>query len=1415
MTRANVNVRQILLKRGTTVRSLNYTGPAGEITIDTDLKTLRIHDGLTPGGFVISSNGGNTSALINSINANVTAANLQIVNLWSNAAVQSIGIITSNTQMKSYVDQQISHISLTPGPQGLQGIQGNTGPAGAQGVQGNIGPAGPQGIQGIQGVAGPTGPQGIQGNTGSQGPQGIQGIKGNRGDQGISVTLLGNVAAPENLPFTANAGEAYIVNTTGNLWFWNSTLSSWGDIGPIVGPRGDKGDTGEQGIQGNVGPQGIQGIQGNAGPTGEQGIQGIQGNVGPQGETGPTGAQGPQGVPGSSISGWSVDTFNGFVPNTDNLQDIGTVSNRVRHIYVGPGSISIGDSVLSESVSGKLVVPGLTRATALHADEVEDTSDQTYSFNSTPVIIDQYEYTVRSGLATPSNSYVAAEYIVDGLDGEGFIDGITVDVGGVWTQAIADDNKNNSMYAYIGSSIQEAFNPTHWINIPFRVRAKADDVEYEFSSGGSSDRIVNTDTGDGAYINEQGDIVLFNTDDSGQGVNRALRWDYGSANDGVDSFIRQDGQGLTIQSYADMAYQNGNDIILRTGDSSNEWKFKPTGGLEFPDGTVQTTAYTGQSGGSGGTALYMAINVDGNVMSSTDGVNWTDATDLGIGSLGTVAVGPEKIIYTRSDINGDAQDGETSGPGTGLYTASSPTATPTLIEGTDGDGTNTYFWNQIQYFAGTTYPWVAVGWLYNVSDLKQPILAYSINGVNWSYNMLDGGSFLSTNNFEFTDIAYGNGHYLISSRLDGSSTSSLWATTDLTVTLNGSNWVEVENDFKAVEYFGAQSGSIGYRWLAFTTTAGFYFTSNSDPTVVGDWDQWEPSVIADIIFQETGLTGQSVEEVTSGQVNGFWTFMTSSSNGHIVWWPNAPVGPFVSLPNPYTSTITDIIRNGSGDGLPTTIAFTGGSIPYGDGEKITISGVTSATENGSTTEQSYNGTYYIKNNNGSSELYTDQACTQPWDTSTYWPISNDTGTLTWSHGQYLDALGFANGHFYVGNDDEQLFKSEFDNSGNLTWTKVDDKNNSLAYWNDFAYYGEFSTSSSSSVTIAATAPTGVNGALWFNSNDGRLYLKYSGQWIDASPTEVNSNQVLLSAGGSVVLEGTGDNLAFGFPTLLDIVTDDEDPNALTIRNTNAGLNYGLELFVDNDGVAFISRGDGLGSDTDWLSVSPAGETTISTGGNGANEWKFGNDGTLTLPGPAVGTTSYSRIRTDIAFLNLDVQYNSLNDVYGGARVGTNGSAPFDIVTDFNGTQNTWRFGGELGNFTVPEGGNIIGGGMGRYATYDGTSSSDIVLSAGFNGQFLHFNGSNGNMTIRVPHTTDVLLQIGFIVTIVMDDFGGNIVYINNDYGTDTATINAVGFAPGTTGYWRIGAAGNVTGIYTLMKVDTDRWILSGPDVQVD
>lgn len=45
----------IKILRGTTAQNDAYTGPAGTVTIDTTLNTLRIHDGTTQGGYVVAN----------------------------------------------------------------------------------------------------------------------------------------------------------------------------------------------------------------------------------------------------------------------------------------------------------------------------------------------------------------------------------------------------------------------------------------------------------------------------------------------------------------------------------------------------------------------------------------------------------------------------------------------------------------------------------------------------------------------------------------------------------------------------------------------------------------------------------------------------------------------------------------------------------------------------------------------------------------------------------------------------------------------------------------------------------------------------------------------------------------------------------------------------------------------------------------------------------------------------------------------------------------------------------------------------------------------------------------------------------------------------------------------------------------
>jgi hypothetical protein len=50
---------QVQLARGTSAQTLAYTGPAGEVTVDTDDWSLRVHDGVTPGGHPLRTIGTN------------------------------------------------------------------------------------------------------------------------------------------------------------------------------------------------------------------------------------------------------------------------------------------------------------------------------------------------------------------------------------------------------------------------------------------------------------------------------------------------------------------------------------------------------------------------------------------------------------------------------------------------------------------------------------------------------------------------------------------------------------------------------------------------------------------------------------------------------------------------------------------------------------------------------------------------------------------------------------------------------------------------------------------------------------------------------------------------------------------------------------------------------------------------------------------------------------------------------------------------------------------------------------------------------------------------------------------------------------------------------------------------------------
>jgi hypothetical protein len=62
----------IQFRRGTTTQHNSFTGLLGEVTVDTDKKTLVVHDGSTTGGFPLAREGAASTASTGTFTSNVT-----------------------------------------------------------------------------------------------------------------------------------------------------------------------------------------------------------------------------------------------------------------------------------------------------------------------------------------------------------------------------------------------------------------------------------------------------------------------------------------------------------------------------------------------------------------------------------------------------------------------------------------------------------------------------------------------------------------------------------------------------------------------------------------------------------------------------------------------------------------------------------------------------------------------------------------------------------------------------------------------------------------------------------------------------------------------------------------------------------------------------------------------------------------------------------------------------------------------------------------------------------------------------------------------------------------------------------------------------------------------------------------------
>jgi len=239
---------------------------------------------------------------------------------------------------------------------------------------------------------------------------------------------------------------------------------------------------------------------------------------------------------------------------------------------------------------------------------------------------------------------------------------------------------------------------------------------------------------------------------------------------------------------------------------------------------------------------------------------------------------------------------------------------------------------------------------------------------------------------------------------------------------------------------------------------------------------------------------------------------------------------------------------------------------------------------------------------------------------------------------------------------------------------------------------------------------------------------------------------------------------------------------------------GTPRFVSADGISYyLSLAiNGSGPQTD------GGGVKLPLNGEGTGSWGSGD-----------GTWNYTNVSWPITSIDVTADSTSITDFVVSTLSTTSGSGSTPSVYTGIKPANTTIIGSDAIK------------GIDRAAVSHGNDT--ITLDITHNGKFIYYytNTSAGYPTIIVPNNNSVQLPIGYTVTMAVDTFSYNgshyVVNINTNGDTSNGLIiNASGIiADSYTGnYWGIAGDGK-PGIYTLMKVDTNRWILSGPNVFIN
>jgi hypothetical protein len=239
-----------------------------------------------------------------------------------------------------------------------------------------------------------------------------------------------------------------------------------------------------------------------------------------------------------------------------------------------------------------------------------------------------------------------------------------------------------------------------------------------------------------------------------------------------------------------------------------------------------------------------------------------------------------------------------------------------------------------------------------------------------------------------------------------------------------------------------------------------------------------------------------------------------------------------------------------------------------------------------------------------------------------------------------------------------------------------------------------------SANIGQTPPPFGNGNLWYNSDDGRGYIKYNDQWIEFCPPIIPNPATYL---GNLTIDGV-DNSTLYFPPGGEIVFGDDTVQTTAYTGSGGGATDWANIGNINNQYGPNSIAIGQYAQTPAAYSVPQsfnGSTWTGTQFVAVGSDQNGNFVSATSPDGVTWTNHF----TTISFTGQGVVYNGTNQY---VAVGTNFEYPFNyfILTSpdaINWTQQTTAPGVLIG---------ITYNGLGQYVAVgsDLTNSSIILTS---------------------------------------------------------------------------------------------------------